>query len=77
MEEVAKAAVTFMGAFKREPLSLALVVMNLALLGFFYFILMTIAAQREREINLLYVDKAQVREMLAKCIVVSPPNGKK
>ena len=68
-EEVAKAAGTFVEALKKEPLSLALVVMNLALLCFFYVLLTYVAAQREREIGLLYADKKEVREMLAKCVV--------
>ena len=66
VSEAGKVTISFVDAFKREPLSLALVVMNLALLGFFYFLLTTVAAQREREISLLYMDKAQVRELLGK-----------
>ncbi len=69
VEESAKVAVGFMDALKREPLSLALVVMNLCLLAFCYFILSKVADQREREVNLLYQDKKEVRELLAKCVV--------
>jgi len=69
VEETAKLAGGFMDALKREPLSLALVVMNLAMLAFFYFLLTTVAAQREREIGLLYTDKKEVRELLARCVV--------
>lgn len=43
--------------------------MNICLLLFFYVLLTAIAAQREREIGLLYADKREVREMLAKCVV--------
>jgi hypothetical protein len=68
-EEVGKAAGGFIDALKREPLSLALVLMNLALLGFFWLILNAVAQQREREVNLLYEDKKEVRELIAKCIV--------
>jgi hypothetical protein len=60
-------------AMKNEPLSLALCVMNLCLLAFFYVLLTTVSAQREREVGLLYADKKEVREMLAKCIVPLPP----
>lgn len=67
--EAGKAAGSFIDALKREPLSLALVVMNLALLLFFYVLLTAVAAQREREIGLLYADKKDVRELLAKCVV--------
>lgn len=59
----------FFASLKEEPLSLALVVMNLTLLALFYFILITLSAQREREIGLLYADKKDVRELLAKCVV--------
>lgn len=68
-EEAGRVTMGFMDALKREPLSLALVVMNLCLLVFFYLLLTTIATQREREVGLLYADKKEVREMLAKCIV--------
>ncbi len=60
----------FMDSLKREPLSLALVVMNLALLVVFFYILMSVAAQREREIKLLYDDKKDVRDLLLKCVDV-------
>jgi hypothetical protein len=69
VEETAKLAGSFFDALKREPLSLALVVMNLALLGFFWLILSAVAAQREREVKLMYEDKKEVRELIAKCIV--------
>lgn len=75
VEESAKLAGGFMDALKREPLSLALVVMNLSLLGFFWLILNAVAAQREREINLLYEDKKEVRELIAKCVV--PPRDQR
>jgi hypothetical protein len=74
VEEVGKATGGFIEALKREPLSLALVVMNLSLLGFFWLILNAVAAQREREVNLLYEDKKEVRELIAKCVVPPAPD---
>lgn len=68
-DEVGKATGGFIDALKKEPLSLALVFMNICLLGFFYVLLTTVSAQREREINLLYADKKEVRELLSKCVV--------
>jgi hypothetical protein len=62
-------ATGFMDAMKREPLSLALVLMNLCLLLFFYVILNRVADQRKEEIALLYADKKEVRELLAKCVI--------
>jgi len=75
VEEGAKLAGGFMDALKREPLSLALVVMNLCLLMFFYVILVRVADQRKEEIGLLYEDKKQVRELLAKCVVPAQRSG--
>ena len=69
IEGSSKVAVGILDALKREPLSLALVLMNIALLAFFYVLLTSVAKQREREIGLLYADKKEVREMLAKCVV--------
>lgn len=62
-------ATGFIDSLKREPLSLALVLMNLCLLLFFYVILVRVADQRKEEIGLLYSDKKEVRELLAKCVV--------
>jgi hypothetical protein len=59
-------------AMKKEPLSLALCVMNVCLLAFFYVLLTSVSTQREREVGLLYADKKEVREMLARCIIPSP-----
>lgn len=73
-EEGAKVATGFIEALKNEPISLALVLMNICLLGFFYFLLTTVSNQREREINLLYADKKEVRELLSKCVV---PNDRR
>lgn len=72
IEEGSKLAGSFMDALRREPLSLALVAMNLALLGFFYFLMVTIATQREREVGLIYEDKKQTREILAHCVIPAP-----
>ena len=69
IEEGSKVATGFIDALKKEPLSLALVLMNVALLVFFYVLLTTVSKQREHEIGLLYADKKEVREMLSKCVV--------
>jgi hypothetical protein len=73
IEEGAAVTKTFMDVLKNEPISLALVVMNVALLIIFYFILMAVSQTREREINLLFSEQKDVRELLARCVV--PPRG--
>jgi hypothetical protein len=73
LEEGSKVILSWTDALKKEPLSLALVLMNLALLFFFWMILNAVAAQREREVNLLYEDKKEVRELISRCIVPEKP----
>jgi len=68
-EDTAKVAVRFIDALKQEPLSLALVLMNICLLGFFYMWFHVWTLQQEKELDLLYGDKKEVRELLSKCVV--------
>ncbi len=68
-EEGIKVAGGFVDALKQQPLSLALVVMNLSLLWFSWMILSSVAKQTEAEVNLLYTDNKQVRDLLSKCVV--------
>ncbi len=70
-EEGIKVAGSFVDALKREPLSLALVLMNMCLLVFSWFILSSVAKQNETEFQLLYADKTQVENLLSRCIVPS------
>jgi hypothetical protein len=74
VEGSVQVATGFMESLKKEPLSLALVVMNLALLAFCWVILTTVAAQRKEEVSLLYQDKKEVRELLARCVVPNRTN---
>jgi hypothetical protein len=67
IEEGTRVASSFIAVMKREPLALALVAMNIGLLVLFY-ILMT---HREHEIELIFADKKEVRELLSRCVV--PP----
>lgn len=69
VEEGGKVAEGFLASFKGQPLSLALVVTNLALLGIFYYVLATLSAQREREFGAMRIEQKEVREMLSHCIV--------
>lgn len=76
MEEGTKAAGTFMDILRGQPLSLALVVMNLALLVVFWLILSVVADQRKREVEMMYNEARAVREQLTaalqKCGAVRP-----
>jgi hypothetical protein len=74
IEEGAKIATGLIDSLKTQPLSLALVLMNICLLGFFWLILTKVAEQRQREVQLLYEDKKEVRELIARCIVPDRTN---
>jgi hypothetical protein len=67
LEEAGKAAGSVIDAMKTQPLALALVIMNCALLGLFFFVTSTVAKQREREITMLYAEHKEVRELLSRC----------
>jgi len=67
LEEGAKAAGGFMDALKGQPLSLALVVMNLALVGYIYYESITINNERHNELQLLYQNRREVAILLARC----------
>lgn len=72
VEEAGKAVGGFMEVMKTQPLSLALVVMNVALLGFFWFILDRVHTTRQSEMAMIYKDHEQVRDLLARCVVPGP-----
>jgi len=67
-EQVAR---SFIDALKDQPLSLALVLMNLLLLGYLYYTSTQAAAERHKEMELLYENRREVGELLFKCV---PPS---
>jgi hypothetical protein len=54
-------------ALKGQPLSLALVVMNLCLLGYLYYEGVQAHGERQRETELLYENRTQMANLLYKC----------
>ena len=68
LEEGAKVAGSVVDALRREPLSLALVVMNVILLAFFFYIARQAVLTREREVKMIYENQKSMAEMLTKCI---------
>jgi hypothetical protein len=74
-EESVKVVGGVVESLKQQPLSLALVIMNVALLALFFWIGKTVASTREREINLLYTDQKEIRELLSRCVVPPKKEG--
>ena len=72
LEEGAKTARTFMESLKDQPLSLALVVMNVMLLGLLYYNGITAANERHVEMQLLYENRKFVGQLLANCTTYKP-----
>jgi CHASE3 domain sensor protein len=66
-----QAANTFMQSLKEQPLSLALVVMNFALLGFVYMQSNQFNNQRADNVKLFTDVQREVQKLLSECIV--PP----
>ena len=66
-EEVARAAGSFFEALKSQPLSLALVVMNFALIGYIYYGSVILNNERHNELQLLYRNRREVAVLLAYC----------
>lgn len=69
--DAAKAANTFVNSLKEQPLSLALVVMNFALIGFVYVQSNQFNAQRADNVKLFTEVQREVQKLLSECIV--PP----
>jgi len=67
LEEGAKAAGGFVEAMKSQPLSLALVLMNLALVGYIYYESVAVNNERHNELQLLYQNRREVAVLLARC----------
>jgi len=60
----------FFAAMKDQPLSLALVVMNLCLLGYLYYAGIVAHDERKTEMQLLYQNRESMAKLLYEC---TPP----
>lgn len=66
-EEAGKAVGSFFSIMGGQPLSLALVIMNMALIGYLYYEGASVASQRSAELKLLYQNRSEVALLLAGC----------
>jgi hypothetical protein len=67
LQEGGRAVNSFMDAMKSQPLSLALVVMNIGLLGFLYYDGIVAHDERKTEMELLYKNRTEMAELLYRC----------
>jgi len=69
VEEAGKVATGIVGALAQQPLALALVIMNLCLLGLFYLIMDRTDRHNLAREEAARAEQKEIREMMAKCIV--------
>jgi hypothetical protein len=69
LEEGARAAGTFMTIMKEQPLSLALSVMNLALVGLIFWFSSKQIEVRNHDLELYFTHQKETSQLLARCIV--------
>lgn len=67
-EEVGKAAGTFMQIMKDQPLSLALAVMNMLLLGLFFYVIQTATGVRQKEMDRIFEAQSETNKLLFNCV---------
>lgn len=67
-----KIATSFIEAFRLQPLALALIVMNIGLLGFLYYEGIKHAEERRKELELLYANRREVALLLHSCYPTAP-----
>lgn len=67
-EEVGKATGVFMTIMKDQPLSLALVIMNVLLLGLFFYVIQTATNVRHKEMDRIFEAQAETNKLLFNCV---------
>jgi hypothetical protein len=77
VEEAGKAAGVFMQIMKDQPLSLALVVMNVMLLGLFFYVIQTATHVRQTEMERIYAAQEKTNQLLYQCVPADRRSGYK
>jgi hypothetical protein len=73
LEEGARAAGTFMTIMKEQPLSLALSIMNLALIGLIWWFTTKQIDVRNHDLELYFAHQKETSLLLSRCIVPKQP----
>ena len=68
VEEVGQTTRSFMDAMKDQPLALALCIMNMALLGLFFYIAQEVGATRRKEFEMVFQQNDKVHQLLFQCV---------
>ena len=73
IETGGQVATGFIAAMKEEPIALALVVMNLALLVFLWYATSRSSDLRSHDLALYFAQQKETAQMLSRCIVPKQP----
>jgi cytochrome c oxidase assembly factor CtaG len=73
MNNATQVAGSFVDALKGQPLSLALVVMNILLLGYLYYAGIVAHSERQEEMKLLYQNRSEMAQLLYQCTPAARP----
>ncbi len=68
-EEASKAVGSFFDSLKTQPLSLALVVLNLALMGLLYLVFTKVDEARQAQMEMIFGAQKDMQVLLSKCVV--------
>ena len=74
VEELGKATGTFMTIMKDQPLSLALAIMNVLLLGLFFYVIQTATGVRNAEMQRIFEAQEKTQQLLFQCVPASRMN---
>ena len=66
-ENITKVASSIVGAFRTQPLALAMVLINFALVGLIYFILVRVAEQRASDVANIFKNQAEMMRLMSQC----------
>ena len=72
IHEAGETARSTLAIFREQPFTLALILMNLALLGFLYIWSIHAESERTRSLDLLYENRKYVGDILSKCYPAPP-----
>lgn len=67
VHEAGETARSFFQVMGTQPLALALIISNFALIGYLYYEGANVNAQRKAELELLYSNRREVAILLARC----------
>jgi len=70
IHEAGETARSAINIFTQAPLVLALILMNVALLGILYYVLSQVYERRAKDQELIYQEQKEVQQLLLNCVPI-------